>query len=60
MDLELQGKRALADELVPARINVKVVHPGLTRTERTAPLVATRAAAQGVGRRAASTTDNKM
>jgi NAD(P)-dependent dehydrogenase (short-subunit alcohol dehydrogenase family) len=38
----------LADELGPAGINVSVVHPGLTRTERTAPLVAARAAAQGV------------
>jgi NAD(P)-dependent dehydrogenase (short-subunit alcohol dehydrogenase family) len=38
----------LADELGGAGINVTVVHPGLTRTERTAPLVAARAAAQGV------------
>lgn len=38
----------LADELGPAGINVTVVHPGLTRTERTAPLVAHRAAAQGI------------
>jgi NAD(P)-dependent dehydrogenase (short-subunit alcohol dehydrogenase family) len=38
----------LADELGPYGINVTVVHPGLTRTERTAPLVAARAAAQGV------------
>ena len=38
----------LADELGAAGINVTVVHPGLTRTERTAPLVAARAAAQGV------------
>jgi NAD(P)-dependent dehydrogenase (short-subunit alcohol dehydrogenase family) len=38
----------MADELGPAGINVTVVHPGLTRTERTAPLVAVRAAAQGV------------
>ena len=38
----------LADELGPSGINVTVVHPGLTRTERTAPLVAVRAAAQGV------------
>ena len=38
----------LADELGPQGINVTVVHPGLTRTERTAPLVAARAAAQGV------------
>ena len=38
----------LADELGPQGINVTVVHPGLTRTERTAPLVAARAAARGV------------
>ena len=38
----------LADELGAFGINVTVVHPGLTRTERTAPLVAQRAAAQGV------------
>ena len=38
----------LADDLGGSGINVTVVHPGLTRTERTAPLVAARAAAQGV------------
>ena len=38
----------MADELGPLGIQVTVVHPGLTRTERTAPLVAARAAAQGV------------
>ena len=38
----------LADELGATGINVTVVHPGLTRTERTAPLVAQRAAARGV------------
>jgi NAD(P)-dependent dehydrogenase (short-subunit alcohol dehydrogenase family) len=38
----------LADELGPLGINVTVVHPGLTRTERTAPLIAARATAQGV------------
>jgi len=37
----------LADELGPAGINVTVVHPGLTRTERTAALVQARAQAQG-------------
>ena len=37
----------MADELGPAGIQVTVVHPGITRTERTAPLVAARAAAQG-------------
>lgn len=41
----------LADELGASGINVTVVHPGLTRTERTAPLVAARAAAQGVSER---------
>ena len=38
----------LGDELGPFGINVNVVHPGLTRTERTAPVVAARAAAAGV------------
>ena len=35
----------MADELGPIGIQVTVLHPGLTRTERTAPLVAARAAA---------------
>jgi NAD(P)-dependent dehydrogenase (short-subunit alcohol dehydrogenase family) len=38
----------LADELGPQGVNVTVVHPGTTRTERTASLVAARAAAQGI------------
>jgi NAD(P)-dependent dehydrogenase (short-subunit alcohol dehydrogenase family) len=38
----------MADELGIFGINVTVVHPGLTRTERTAPLVAARATAQNV------------
>jgi NAD(P)-dependent dehydrogenase (short-subunit alcohol dehydrogenase family) len=38
----------MADELGPCGIQVTVVHPGVTRTERTAPLVAARAQAQGV------------
>jgi NAD(P)-dependent dehydrogenase (short-subunit alcohol dehydrogenase family) len=38
----------LADELGPSGINVTVVHPGLTRTEKTGPLVAARAASAGV------------
>ena len=38
----------MADEFGPLGINVTVVHPGLTRTERTGPLVAARAAGQGV------------
>jgi NAD(P)-dependent dehydrogenase (short-subunit alcohol dehydrogenase family) len=38
----------LADELGPAGINVTVVHPGLTRTERTAPLLEARSKAEGV------------
>jgi NAD(P)-dependent dehydrogenase (short-subunit alcohol dehydrogenase family) len=42
----------LADELGPSGINVTVVHPGLTRTERTAPLVAARALAQGISEQA--------
>ncbi|MGN6097868.1 MAG: SDR family NAD(P)-dependent oxidoreductase [Bosea sp. (in: a-proteobacteria)] len=37
----------LADELGPQGINVTVVHPGLTRTEKTAAVVAARAAAGG-------------
>ncbi len=37
----------LADELGPKGVNVTVVHPGLTRTEKTAPIVAARAAAFG-------------
>ncbi|MGA0599978.1 SDR family NAD(P)-dependent oxidoreductase [Caulobacter sp. KR2-114] len=37
----------LADELGPQGINVTVVHPGLTRTEKTGPLVEARAAATG-------------
>jgi NAD(P)-dependent dehydrogenase (short-subunit alcohol dehydrogenase family) len=41
----------LADELGPSGINVTVVHPGLTRTERTpAELVATAAPAVSIGR----------
>ena len=38
----------MADEFGPSGINVNVVHPGTTRTERTAPLIAARAAAQGI------------
>jgi NAD(P)-dependent dehydrogenase (short-subunit alcohol dehydrogenase family) len=38
----------LADELGPQGINVTVVHPGLTRTEKTAPRVASLAAAADV------------
>ena len=37
----------MADELGPAGIQVTVVHPGLTRTERTAALIAQKAAASG-------------
>jgi NAD(P)-dependent dehydrogenase (short-subunit alcohol dehydrogenase family) len=37
----------LADELGPRGINVTCVHPGLTRTEKTEPLVAARAASAG-------------
>jgi NAD(P)-dependent dehydrogenase (short-subunit alcohol dehydrogenase family) len=42
----------LADELGPMGINVTVVHPGVTRTEKTAPLVAARADATGVSKEA--------
>ena len=38
----------LADELGPSGINVTVVHPGLTRTERTAALVAAQAKGHGL------------
>lgn len=38
----------LADELGPSGINVTVVHPGLTRTERTAGIVAEQAKSQGI------------
>ena len=38
----------LADELGPHGINVTVVHPGLTRTEKTADVVAERARSQGL------------
>ena len=38
----------LADELGPKGINVTVVHPGLTRTEKTADVIATRAARQSI------------
>jgi NAD(P)-dependent dehydrogenase (short-subunit alcohol dehydrogenase family) len=37
----------LADELGPHGINVTVVHPGLTRTEKTAGVLAARATASG-------------
>ena len=42
----------MADEFGPSGINVTVVHPGLTRTERTAPLVSARAATQGLSEQA--------
>ena len=38
----------LADELGPHGINVTVVHPGATRTERTPGMIAARAGEQGV------------
>jgi NAD(P)-dependent dehydrogenase (short-subunit alcohol dehydrogenase family) len=41
--------KALADELGAHGINVTVVHPGLTRTERTPQMIAGLAAARGVG-----------
>ena len=46
-----------ADELGPAGIQVTVVHPGLTRTERTVPLIAAKAAATG---RAAADVEREM
>jgi len=38
----------LADELGPKGINVTVVHPGLTRTERTAAVVEAQMSSQGI------------
>lgn len=38
----------MADELGPSGINVTVVHPGFTRTERTAAMMATQAQSRGV------------
>jgi NAD(P)-dependent dehydrogenase (short-subunit alcohol dehydrogenase family) len=38
----------LADELGPLGINVSVVHPGLTRTERTAAMVEAQMQSQGI------------
>jgi NAD(P)-dependent dehydrogenase (short-subunit alcohol dehydrogenase family) len=40
--------KGLADELGPKGINVTVVHPGATRTERTVGLVRQRAEAEGI------------
>lgn len=40
--------KALADELGPRGVNVTVVHPGATRTEKTAALIAARATADGI------------
>lgn len=38
----------LAEELGPKGVNVTVVHPGATRTDRTADAVASKAAAEGI------------
>jgi len=40
--------KGLADELGPQGVNVTVVHPGATRTERTADTITRRAAADGI------------
>jgi len=40
--------KGLADELGPKGVNVTVVHPGATRTERTAATIAARAIADGI------------
>ncbi|MDO9407776.1 SDR family oxidoreductase [Patulibacter sp.] len=45
----------LADELGPLGVNVTVVHPGLTRTERTPGMVAARAEADGTSETEAET-----
>jgi NAD(P)-dependent dehydrogenase (short-subunit alcohol dehydrogenase family) len=42
----------MADELGPSGINVTVVHPGLTRTERTNEMMASQAVSRGVPRQA--------
>jgi NAD(P)-dependent dehydrogenase (short-subunit alcohol dehydrogenase family) len=47
----------MADELGPNGINVNVVHPGVTRTERTADLVAAMAKKEGV---AAEVVEKRM
>ena len=47
----------LADELGPAGINVTVVHPGPTRTERTPTMIADAAKTQGISIREA---ENQM
>lgn len=47
--------KGLADELGPMGINVTVVHPGSTRTERTANLVAEKAAAENISEAEAET-----
>lgn len=44
---------ALAQELGPQGVNVTVVHPGVTETERTAGVLADRAAAAGIDEAAA-------
>ena len=38
----------LAEELGPRGVNVTVVHPGATRTEKTAPTIAAKASADGI------------
>jgi NAD(P)-dependent dehydrogenase (short-subunit alcohol dehydrogenase family) len=38
----------LADELGPAGVNVTVVHPGMTATERTPAMIAALAGARGI------------
>jgi NAD(P)-dependent dehydrogenase (short-subunit alcohol dehydrogenase family) len=43
----------LADELGPKGVNVTVVHPGATRTEKTAPAAARKAEAEGLSIEAA-------
>ena len=45
---------ALADDLGPKGVNVTVVHPGLTVTERTPAMIAAHAAARGISEAAAA------
>ena len=50
----------LADQLGPQGINVTVVHPGLTRTERTAALVEAQMSSQGITAQEAEKKDGRQ
>jgi NAD(P)-dependent dehydrogenase (short-subunit alcohol dehydrogenase family) len=49
----------LADELGPHGINVTVVHPGATRTERTSDEMAARVTGNSIGQPPASRTPER-